>query len=239
MSGLFITAHRGASGLAPENTLAAFRKAIECNADCAELDVHLSKDGQVVVLHDDDLDRTTTGKGKVWHHDMSQLVQLDAGSWFGMEFLNERIPTLEQVIELCRGNITLNIEIKTHQEQPDLTDRVLQIVRAFNFHNKCVVTSFDIRVIRHIKKSYPELVAGLILNQNPKPFLDDKGIDLFSVQYAFVSKELVNAAHQMAKPVHAWTVNQLSDMKKLIELPVDGIITNFPDRLYKMRSELN
>ena len=130
---VLVIAHRGFSGAAPENTLAAFKKAMEVDSDMMELDVRFSKDGQVVVMHDDTLDRTTNGRGKVSDYTLKELKQFDAGSWFAPQFAGEQIPTLVEVLEFAKGRIPVNFEIK--DESPsrykitDLADRALQEVK--------------------------------------------------------------------------------------------------------------
>ena len=228
---LIITGHRGASGLAPENTLASFKKAMEIGADYSELDVQLSKDGQVVLLHDETLDRTTTGKGPVGEWNLADLKTLDAGSWFDEKFKNEPLPTLKEVIDLVKGKMKLNIEIKVKQFNQELVDKVVALIRAENFQNQCMITSFNQPSVEYVKKIAPELVTGLIFGKKYNESVFTGNWDVLSSNKANINEKFMKKAHDAGKQVHVWTVNDEKEMQKLIKLGVDGIITNYPDRL--------
>ncbi|MEE8523355.1 MAG: glycerophosphodiester phosphodiesterase family protein, partial [Thermoanaerobaculia bacterium] len=142
-----VIAHRGFSGVAPENTLVAIRKAIDVGADMAEIDVLLSRDRHVVVIHDDTLDRTTDGKGPVEDLSLEELRRLDAGSWFSAEFAGERMPTLAEVLDLVRGRILLNVEIKseavTREIEGGIVDRVLRLIAEREMGDQVILSSFE------------------------------------------------------------------------------------------------
>src|SRR5690606_9559351 len=144
---VMVIAHRGFSGAAPENTLAAFRKGIEIGSDMIELDVHLSRDGELVVIHDETLERTTNGKGRVADNTLMELKDLDAGSSFAPQFSGEKIPTLIEVIELAKGRVLVNIEIKnpTHQRYSitELAEKTLREVKKAGMIDKFIFSSFN------------------------------------------------------------------------------------------------
>jgi glycerophosphoryl diester phosphodiesterase len=228
---LVITGHRGASGMAPENTLAAFRKAIELGADYSELDVQLTKDDQVVLLHDETLDRTTTGTGGVREYTLAELKKLDAGSYFSPEFAGEQMPTLGEVIRFVKGKMKLDIEIKISGDEPGIVQKVIDIVRSEGFTSDCMITSFDQATVEEVKHIAPELMTGLIINEYKNDNEFKGNWDVLGVKYTLVDKDFVKKAEAANKPIHVYTVNDVETMKKLIELRVAGIITNYPNRL--------
>jgi glycerophosphoryl diester phosphodiesterase len=164
-------AHRGFSGAAPENTLAAFKRAMEVGSDMIELDVHLSKDGQVVVIHDDTLKRTTSGMGKVADFSLQELKRLDAGKWFGSRFFGEKIPTLNEVLELTRGKIPIHIELKEgdlgRYTITDLADRSLEEVEKAGLLDQVLFGSFNLSAVDRIREKQPRLPVALIYNKPP------------------------------------------------------------------------
>ena len=231
---VIITAHRGASGLAPENTLAAFRKAMELGADFSELDVTMTKDGKLILLHDDTLERTTNDSGNVWDYTLEELKQLDAGLWFGGKFEGERLPTLAEVIELVKGKMKLNIEIKVNGHEPGIVEKVVETVRNKGFTKQCIITSFDSATVERVMEIAPEIPAGFIFNEDyPEDVFDGKW-PILSVKYKIVDAAFLEKARASGKEVHVWTVNKEDEMRRLIDLGVDGIITNFPNRLIEV-----
>ncbi|MDZ7290776.1 MAG: glycerophosphodiester phosphodiesterase family protein [candidate division KSB1 bacterium] len=234
----FRCAHRGASGYAPENTLAAFRLAMEMGAEMCELDVQQTADDRLVVMHDNTLDRTTNGKGNVWEMTLAELQKYDAGSWFDPRFAGETLPSLEQVVELVRGEMKLNIEVKMHGHERNVAQLVVETLRHEKFVDECVVTSFDRSVADEIKSLAPELKAGYIFGW--KEFSSEVfsgKVELLSAHYSLVDASFVERARIAGKSVHVWTVNEQALMRRLMELGVDGIITNYPDRLQAMSQE--
>ncbi|CAM3992745.1 glycerophosphodiester phosphodiesterase family protein [Cohnella lubricantis] len=229
-------AHRGWSGGAPENTLAAFRLALsEPSVYWIELDVHLSKDEVPVVIHDGTLNRTTNGKGKVSERTALQLSQLDAGSWFHPIYAGEPIPTLAQVMSLVYGRACLNIELKEDaQEGGLLVRRVVELVRAYRMESAVVITSFDRRLIEQAKKQAPEFRTGLITDKKPKdliPQLQSLGASVLSIDYRLVTPKLLAETATASIGVMAWTVNQPGDLARLASMPEPfQICTNYPDR---------
>jgi glycerophosphoryl diester phosphodiesterase len=229
----FRCAHRGASGHAPENTLAAIRLAMEMGVEMCELDVQQTADGRLVVTHDDALDRTTNGKGKVWEMTLAELQQYDAGSWFDSRFAGEKLPALEEVIALVRGKMPLNIEAKIHGHERNFASLIVETLRRERFDDECVVTSFDHKVVDEIKTLAPELAVGYIFGWREFSAAVFSGkAELLSAHYSLVDAAFLERAHAAGKKVHVWTVNDQWLMRRMIEMGVDGIITNYPDRLH-------
>lgn len=231
-------AHRGASGHAPENTLAAMQKAIEMGAQMSELDVQQTADDELVLFHDDKLNRTSTGKGYLWEKTLAELRALDAGSWYAKEFAGEPIPTLEEVIELVRGKMQLNIEVKLHGHERNVAKLVVDKIRQANFGEECVVTSFGHEVADSIKALAPELTVGYILDFGYYSEANFEGkVDLLSSNYKLVDTSFMQKAHAAGKQVYVWTVNDKATMHKMMDLGVDAVITNYPDRLAEVIAE--
>jgi glycerophosphoryl diester phosphodiesterase len=226
-----ITAHRGASGLAPENTLASLRKAMEIGADFAEIDIHLSKDEEFMLLHDDTLNRTTNGNGFVWEYPVSVLKKLDAGSWFSPFYKNESIPTLSEVIHSVKGKLKLNIEIKVTSMTIAIMKKFIKLVHDFDFDDQCIITSFDQRTVEQIHSLAPHLKMGFILDQRPSEGHLKSDFPLLSVNFKFVNSVIMERATVARKEIHAWTVNETDEMNRCISLGVHNIITNYPNRL--------
>jgi glycerophosphoryl diester phosphodiesterase len=235
---VMVIAHRGFSGDAPENTLAAFKKAIEVGSDMMEMDVHFSKDGQVVVIHDDHLERTTNGRGKVADHTLQELKKLDAGSWFGSPFSGEQIPTLQEVLELAKGNILVNIEIKNEYLGPytisDLADRTLQEVQRKRMVKQVIFSSFDPSPLERVKeRNFHARVALLYHNpwNIPQEITGDKPFSILNLRRSFLTKDKIAKIHEQGMKVNTYTVNSQKEMEQFIRWKIDGIFTNHPDRL--------
>jgi glycerophosphoryl diester phosphodiesterase len=229
-----ITAHRGASGIAPENTMAAFHRAVAQKADFIELDVQLSKDDQVVVFHNPTLKRTTNGRGRVANKTLDELKALDAGLWFSEAFEGERIPTLDQVLAFARGKVGLNIEIKKQEKKDRVVDKVVTLIKTFGMENNCCITSFDPMILDLVKSCDASLRTGLIVGKRHNKRLMRERWDILSVHHHAVSQNIVDACRQSGCQLHAWTVNEIADMERMIALGIDGIITNYPGRLRRL-----
>jgi glycerophosphoryl diester phosphodiesterase len=229
---VLVTGHRGASGLAPENTISAMLKAIEMGADFAELDVQESSDCVLVLLHDPTLKRTAGVENNIWETDYATLQGMEVGSWFAPEFKGESIPTLASVIDSVRGRMKLNIELKINGHEKHLTEKVVELIEQKNFISQCIVTSFDLQAVDQIKKLNNSIKAGYIFSSLPeKVDVFTADVDLLSVKYKLIDKEFVEKAHTNKKEVHVYTVNDPEEMKRLIALGVDSIITDRPDIL--------
>ena len=223
-----ITAHRGASIEAPENTLAAFKKAIENMSDYIELDVQLTADDEVVVIHDASTLRTTGVDKKVSSMTLEEIKQLDAGSYFSEEYAGEQIPTLREVMELVDGRVMLNIELKSTVDNQKLVEKVIEIIKEYNVLDKCVITSFDYYALKYVKQYEPKLQTGYILSIAYGDYYNMEDVDFFSMNASFLSKRTVDAIHYSGKQVYAWTVNNETSIKNLTNKGVDNIITDDP-----------
>jgi glycerophosphoryl diester phosphodiesterase len=238
---VLVIAHRGYSGGAPENTMAAFKKAMDLAVDMIELDVHLSSDGQIVVIHDDSLNRTTNGKGKISHYTLNELKQLDAGSWFGSQFSGERIPTLKEVLELTRGQILLNIELKggdlAQYSMMDLADRSLQEVEKAGMLNRVLFASVDLSAIERIREKNPRVPVALIYSKSwsfPQEATGGRPIPVLSCRGTVLTQTNISKARQQGVMVFVWTLNTEEHMEHFLNMGVDGIITDHPERLIKI-----
>ncbi len=233
---VLVMAHRGASGSAPENTLAAFQMAIEAKADYAELDVQLSLDGEVVAIHDLTLDRTTNLAGEVRDYTLAELQTADAGSWYAPDFVGEQVPSLRQVMELVQGKMKLNIEVKKSQDLPATVTGVIDLIHEFNFQ-QAMITSFDAPAIELARRLDPNIVTGLIFDKkHPKQQLAGEW-QYLCAKYTLVDKNFVQLAHAAGKKLLVWTVNTQEDILTLMKLGVDGIISNYPAKVKKIVSE--
>ncbi len=232
----FRCAHRGASGHAPENTLTAIRLAMEMGAEMCELDVQQTADDRLVVMHDDALDRTTNGKGNVWEMTLAELQQHDAGSWFDSRFAGEKLPALEEVIALVRGKMPLNIEAKIHGHERNVASLIVETLWRERFEGECIVTAFDHKIVDAIKTLAPALPVGYIFGWREFSTEVFSGkVELLSAHYSLVDAAFLERARAAGKKVHVWTVNDQWLMRRMIEMGVDGIITNYPDRLNTVR----
>ena len=223
-----ICAHRGNSTACPENTMAAFRSAIEAGADCIELDVQMSKDGQLFVMHDTNFSRTTGLNKNSWELTYDEIAQLDAGSYFGQAYAGEKIPLLSDVIQLAREyNIFLDIEVKpTGHENGNLAKSVTDLIYTYNFSGSCVICSKSYAILTQIKKLDPDIKTAYITTIAFGDFGDLSNADAFSIETTNLTAEKVRAIHEAGKDVYAWTVNSRTNIFKMLELDVDQLITD-------------
>jgi glycerophosphoryl diester phosphodiesterase len=246
---LDVHGHRGAAGLAPENTLAAFRKAIALGVDALEMDLHVIRDGQVVVIHDETLDRTTDGRGSIAELTLEEVKHWDAGTKFAPAFQGERIPTLREVIELVKASgdtrVRLDLEVKFGEGQEgrpeDFEDRVLDILRQTGFVGRVNVISFHHPSLVKVKALEPKIRTGLLAGgrqgpKDPVALVRQFQADYYSPHFRHVTAAVVAALHQAGIPIVPWTANEEAEMRRLMTLgigtfPGDGIATDFPDRL--------
>ena len=228
-----VTAHRGFSKVAPENTMPAFEAAVECGADYIELDVQLTSDGQLVVIHDDKLDRTTDGKGLVSRRTYDELQTLSAGSWFGKdgEFDDVKIPLFSDVLELVGDDIMLNIEIKKSGDPKKTAEKTVELIEEYGIVNSCYVTSFSYPALKKVKQLNSKIKTAFIANlATATSYAQLPYIDAVSMNYLFVNQAVVNSAHHHGKRIFVWTVDRQSEMQKMMALGVDNIITDRPDK---------
>lgn len=234
-----VIAHRGGAELAPENTLAAFANSIFWGCDYFELDVHVSKDGQLIVMHDGDVSRTTNGKGEICDMTLAEIKQLDAGIKFSPLYAGEKVPTLEQALNLAQGKCGVVIEIKYGgKKYPGIEQKVVDCVRAKNMVDKVLVISFDPESCKTVKKIEPKIKCGVLYGEPLKipawQFAQQYDSEIASPNFNLATASEINAAHAHGKLISVWTVNKESDMKKYIALGVDAITTNNPPLLLKV-----
>jgi glycerophosphoryl diester phosphodiesterase len=231
-----VTAHRGHARAAPENTLSAMRKAIESGADYVEMDVQLTGDGKVVLLHDRDLKRVAGVSRRLDELSYDEVRKLDVGRWFGPAFAGERVPTLVEVIRLCRGRIRLNIELKFFGPDRRLAQTVADILREQDVEPDCLVTSLDHDALQEARRHNPRLRTGLIV-AHALGDLNRLEVDALSVRADFLTDDVLRRAHRLGREVHVWTVNDAGQMTRLMERGVDNIITSDPDLAIRVRGE--
>ncbi len=230
-----IIGHRGACRYAPENTLASFKLAVEQGAPAIEFDVKLTKDNQVVVIHDPTVSRTTNGQGTVASLSLSELKQLDAGSWFSDKFKGERIPTLAEVFDEVGGRVLMNIELTNYTTPSDsLVDRVVELVKEKDLEDRIFFSSFLTTNLVNVRKRLPGCGVGYlkyigspgILQQIFQP--PPKTIDSLIPHRSSVTQRMVDHQHRLGRRVLVYTVNDDEDMRNLFRIGVDGIITDDP-----------
>lgn len=235
---VLVTAHRGASLQAPENSLAAFRAALAAGTDYVELDVQRLRDGTLVVVHDGDLMRMAGDPRKVRDLTLADLQQIDIGSRRGAQFAGERVPTLEQVIALVRGRAKLNIELKYNVPDSQLAPAVVAMLQREGFIDQVVVTSLDQASLRQVESIAPEIATGLIVTAAVGDVVDADA-DFVSLNSARATADLVRRARAAGKAVHVWTVNKPEVMLRMIERGVDNVITDDPALLAKIMRDRN
>jgi len=231
-STFMVIAHRGASSYAPENTLAAFDLAIRVGVRHIELDVHASRDGHIVVMHDDTLDRTTNGSGPVSNHTLAALRELDAGSWFGAAFAGERVPTFDDVLSRYGGRIHIHAEIKGHSAS--LSQQTADLVRQRGLVGHVTITSFQKVRLEEIRAHAPELARGWLVPEVSDAVIAQAramGLRQICPRYGTVTAELVKRLHAEGWVVRAWGVATEALMQQVVAAGADGMTVNFPDTL--------
>ncbi|BFH61525.1 glycerophosphodiester phosphodiesterase [Paenibacillus azoreducens] len=229
-------AHRGSSKICPENTMAAFKKGLEQGATGIETDVQLSKDGRMVLIHDETLDRTTSGTGWVKDHTLEELKHLDAGSKFDPVFQGEQIPLLDELLELTKESGTIiNIELKNGTVMYEgLEEKVIELVRAYHMSERVIISSFNHYSLSYCKKLAPEIRTGILYMEGlyePWEYAKTLQADALHAYHRAVLPEFVAKAKSSGKAYHPFTVNDCEEMERLLQAGVDGIITDYPDRL--------
>ena len=224
-----ITYHRGYSSRAPENTMAAFLTALEDGSPRIELDVQMTADGVAVVTHDTSLRRCTGRNANIYDLTYAQVQQLDAGRWFHRQFTGSCIPTLEEVLALCKGKTELNIEIKPSTFTPTLEAETVRLIHAYDYGADCVVTSQSYETLCKVKELDPDITTGYILALGVGTYYDLPAADFFSVESTFITAGMVQQIHLRGKTISAWTINRQQDAEKLLKLGVDDLITDKPE----------
>ena len=230
-----ITAHRGDCVSAPENTLAAFESAIEKGADVIELDVRQTKDGEIVVMHDENVKRTCGVSAKVGEMTFDEIRELSAGATFKGKgknknlYQDEKVPTLREVIELVGDRAKLNIELKPAKTDKKMEQAVVDIIREYNYYDNCIVASLTYRSIKKAKKADPKVKTIYVMAVAMGDFYDLEYADGFSIKYRFINNEVIKNAHKAGKEVYAWTIDDKKILESMMLLDVDSVITNDPD----------
>jgi glycerophosphoryl diester phosphodiesterase len=236
-----IIAHRGASKAAPENTLAAIKKAIEDKADWVEIDVQETADDKVVVFHDSDFMKLAGVDLKIWDATMDDLKDIDIGSWFAPEFKDQRVPTLDEVLDVCKGKVGVNIELKYYGHDKQLEQRVAEIVKAHDMAAEIVVMSLKIDAVKKMKLLRPNWKVGLLMSVSAGDMRTLEA-DFLAVNAGFANRRLVRSTHAGGKEIFVWTVNDISTMSAMVSRGVDGLITDKPalaKAVLEMRAKLS
>lgn len=223
-----VFAHRGASKFAPENTLASFQKALDMGAQALELDVTLSRDGKVIVIHDDRVDRISNGSGEVSNLLLSDIQKLDAGSWFSPQFKGEKIPALEEVFNLVKKQALINIELKNAgKRNQELVQKTAELVHTHNLHETVIFSSFIPANVRLTRVLLPECPIGLLtlpdfLGKLEMILFPNISPDLIHPHHSNLSETFIEKQHARMRRVHTYTVNDAALMRTLIGWDVDG-----------------
>lgn len=237
-----VWAHRGSSFLAPENTMEAFALADEQKADGLELDIHLTKDGQLAVIHDETLERTTNGAGPVENYTMAELKELDANV-LHPEYKDAKIPSLPEVLDFVRGNsLLLNIEIKEeHEPNPALTEQLVKLILDFGLKDRTMYCSFNHYSLLGLRRMMPDACIGLLYHGglvDPWNYAKAIGANCLHPYFRFgLLGHQVRRAHKAGLKMNVWTVNEPDDIRWVYRESADGIITNKPDTALALRKE--
>jgi len=239
----WVIAHRGFSGSAPENTVAAIREAIAIGADMAEIDVTLTADERVVVIHDETLDRTTNGSGKVADRSFDDVRSLDAGSWFAPRFAGEKVPTLGEVLDTTNGRILLNVEIKTEAVDRGISGWVATAIRERGMVDQVIVSSFSPTALEQMHALAPEIRTAVLYNpelqrgKGPVEIVHSLGASAFNIRGSRLKAKMLRSCRKQGIPVGVYTVDKPKRMKRWVKKEINAIFTNHPDRLLEVLGE--
>ncbi len=237
-----VLGHRGAKGYAPENTFPSFQKALELGVDVIELDVHITRDGFIVVCHDDSLERTTGLRKLIGETTWEEIRSLDAGKWFGPEFAGARIPLLEEVLEWGKGKVPIVVEIKRgFGEREDIVERTVEVIRACGMEKEVEIISFDHRFVRRAKEIAPEIAGGILYVGalvDPVRAARDALADAIHPHFAYVDETLVERAHEAGLAISTWVVNDPAIARLLASWGIDCIGSDYPDKIKKALESL-
>ena len=239
----WVIAHRGFSGRAPENTVAAIREAIAIGADMTEIDVTLTADERVVVIHDETLQRTTNGTGMVAQHSFDEIRSLDAGSWFAPQFVGEKVPTLDEILDTTNGRILLNVEIKSEAVDRGISDKVAAAIRDSGMADQVIVSSFSPTALEQIHAKAPEIRTAVLYNpelqrgKDPAEIVHGLGASVFNIRGSRLKAKMLSSCREHGIPVGVYTVDKPKKMKRWVKKGIDAIFTNHPDRLIEILNE--
>jgi glycerophosphoryl diester phosphodiesterase len=237
----WVIAHRGASGHAPENTLAAFERAVALGAGFIETDLHLTRDARFVAIHDPTLERTTNGKGNVRDSTLAEIRKLDAGMWFDREFMGQKVPTLEEIVEFgAKHDVIFYLELK-YEAAWGMHHSLVGALQKSGGAARSIIISSSEPTLTALRQVDPSAMMGLIFdeaNQDHTKAGIELGVRQLCPQYSLVTNEMVEQAHALDLQVATWTVDDAAAMRAMIAAKVDGIMTNFPDRLLAVLEDL-
>lgn len=238
---VYVIAHRGASGHAPENTMASFRRAVEFGARFIETDLQLTRDARVIAMHDLEYDRTTSGKGEIHLLPFKEVRALDAGSWFGdregKSYTGEKVPVLEEILDFAKENdVIFYLEIKSGQAW-GIEHVVVATLRDRNAGARVVIISFDPAALDSVHRLDSTMMTGLLC-EIPSGDLVERTVRAGARQLVargdLITTAVTEKAHRAGLQVVAWTINEAEQMRRMIDAGVDGIITDYPDRLFAL-----
>ncbi len=237
-----VYAHRGVSSLAPENTMPAFKKALEYKADGIELDVQLSKDGVPVVIHDETLERTTTGSGMVKDHTVTELKKLDAGKWFSPAYWHTAIPTFEEFAGwVAETPLNINVELKTNKVRYEgIEQKVLDILKKYGLTERSVISAFNYDSLKTVREIDPDMsFAPLSSKRLAKPceFADSIGADSIHLNYRLINRRLLKHCSKNGIILRTYTVNSVFAMRKCFKMKIPAIITDMPHKAIMLKSK--
>jgi glycerophosphoryl diester phosphodiesterase len=238
-----LIAHRGASAYAPENTISAFQKAIDMGLNAVEFDVQFTLDGKAVVTHDYNLERTSNGSGYIKDFKLSQLRELDFGKWFDEKYINEKIPTLEEVLSKVKNNYFINIELKRdNNDKRFFSKTIIETIEKFDIREKVLISSFDHNLLKDLYKTDNNLKIALLFPkeiernfENLKEYIDRLEIKVSAINPHKDSLNEVSVKNikKLGLKINSYTINEIDDYTRLKNLGVDAVFTNFPDLVNK------
>lgn len=232
---ILVFAHRGASAYAPMNTIPAFELVAEHGADGIELDVHLTKDGELIIVHDFSIDHTTDSEGIVTEKTLAELKALDAGSWFDEKFTGVRLPTLDEVFEAVGHKLYINVEIKTLSQDADGTEEaVVACIKRHNMSERVIVSSFNPHVLQRFRLIAPDIPVGYLLRpiplvKEPYKILPPTEYEALHLSYEMMDDEQIAFAKEHNLLINCWTVNETEIARNLKSAGVRGVVTDYPD----------
>jgi glycerophosphoryl diester phosphodiesterase len=241
---IFIAAHRGSSGTAPENTLAAYRDAVDAGADLVETDVQFTADGYAVAFHDKNLSRTTDGSGLAREITLDKINKLDAGAWFDEKFRGEHIPLLTDVIRLIKGKCYLNIEVKNIEgdDMDSRLDKIISIIRSENYENYTLFSSFYYNTLLKIKQTYPTFPTAAIRiprdTRLPSQIIDEVHCDAFICSLEEMTADVAEDISTNRIYTAIYLVDTEEELKTALTMPVKALVTNYPARIKSLLDEL-
>lgn len=228
-------AHRGASGYAPENTMAAIKKAVEMGAKAIEIDVQLTRDRKLVVIHDYDLKRTTDGRGFVMNSSLKKLKTLDAGSWYGREYKGESLPTLEEIFEGIPRDILVNIELKKFtMDKRNMSKEVLEVIKKYDAWDRVIISSFDHRLLERVRELSEKVRIGLLFDKKREgmksyPLLDRLKPYSLHINANYIDEAQLKELKKLPYKIYSYTINEAAIVKKYEKYGLNGYFTDYPD----------